>query len=170
MNQTLNTLLETMTEETAQYRDMHAILAQEREAATRSNRDQLMQIAQAKQRMVQMIAHTERRRQTLVGELAGRYGIDDQPLTVGKLCTRLDAPDANRLTALAHELKGCVETVQRENNANARLFSQALELVHGSLKMLNELIYSHTVYAKPGSEQRPSGYGGGRGRVFCSNV
>ena len=170
MNLTLTQLLETIDEEIKCYREMQAILAQEREAATSSNKVQLMHVGQAKQDLVQTLTQTENRRQALVGKLATHYGIQDRPLTVSKLCACLKEPHASQLKALGCHLKTLVETVQRENNVNAKLFSHTLELIHGSLKMLNDLIYSHAVYQKPGSEQRLSGYSGDRGRVFCSTV
>jgi flagellar biosynthesis/type III secretory pathway chaperone len=170
MNQTLTQMLETIDDEIKCYREMQTILTQEREAATRSNRDQLMRVGQAKQALVQTLTQTENRRQALADKLATRYGIQDRPLTVSKLCACLETPYATRLKALASSLKTLVETVQRENSANAKLFSHTLELIHGSLKLLNDLIYSHAVYQKPGNEHRRPGYGVGRGRVFCGTV
>jgi len=170
MNQVLAQLLETINDEIGQYRDMQAVLTQERKAATGSNRDQLMRVGQAKQAIVQNITQTENRRQALVEELALRYKIKERPLTVSKLCVHLEAPHDTRLRGVASDLKTIIESVQKENNANAKLFSQALELIHGSLKLLNELIYSHAVYHKPGNEKRLPGYSSGRGRVFCGSV
>ena len=170
MNRILTQLLETIDEEMKRYRDMQAVLTQERDAAKRSDKNQLMRVGQTKQAVVQSITQTENRRQALVEQLANQYGIKDRPFTVSQLCARMEAPYAHRLKTLAGDLKALVETVQQENNANAKLFSHALELIHGSLKLLNELIYSHSVYQKPGSDHRVKGYAGDRGRVFCGSV
>jgi hypothetical protein len=67
-------------------------------------------------------------------------------------------------------LKTLVKKVRRENESNSQLFSFYLELIHGSLRLFNDLVYSHGVYEKPGSENRAAGYGGARGRVFYQSI
>ena len=153
------------------YLEMLPVLAKERHAATRSDRTRLAQAGQIKQDVVAEIAHMEKKRRVLVERLGDRYAIEQRPgITVSHLCEHLEEPDAAALKKRARELKTLVETVQRENTANARLFSHALDLVHGSLKLLNDLIYSQWIYEKPGSTQASKGYGGARGRVFCGSV
>lgn len=170
MTRTVNQLLETLNDEMTCYLDMQDVLAQERHAATHSDRDQLMHVGQAKQAIVQLLKQKENRRQALVEQLAGQYDIQDRPLTIRRLCASLPEPYASRLKTVAGDLKTLVETVQHENNTNAKLFTHALELVHGSLKLLNELIYSQAVYSKPGSDHPNKGHAGHRGNVFCGSV
>ena len=170
MTEIFDQLLETLEDELTCYRNMQAVLAQERDAATTSNKDQLVRACQDKQAIVQQLKNAEKRRQVLVDQLAHQHAIQDRPVTISRLCGSLNAPDALRLKTMADNLKSLVKTVQQENNTNARLFSHTLELVHGSLKMLNELIYSQAVYSKPGCDQQMQGYAGHRGRVFCSSV
>jgi len=170
MNQTFDQLLETIEAEIECYRDMLPVLSRERDAAMHSDKDRLMRVGQAKQAVVEAITQTENRRQALVAQLAGQHGIQDRPLTVSQLCGSLEAASASRLKASADELKTLVATVQRENSANAKLISQALELVHGSLKLLNALIDSHAVYQKPGTDPGRHGYAGTHSRVFCGRV
>lgn len=170
MNPMLTHLLETIADEIKCYREIKAVIAKERDAATASDKDQLMRICQDKQAIVARIAQTEKKRQERVEQLALACAIQDRPLTITRLCASLPEPYAAELKTLASELKALVEDVQRENNANAKLFSQALELIHGSLKLINELIYAQAVYKKPGSENRTQGYAGDRGRVFCGSV
>ena len=170
MKQTVDQLLETINAEIECYRELLPVLSQERDAAMRSDKDRLMRVGQAKQAVVEAITQTENRRQALVEQLAGQHGIQDRPLTVSRLCGSLDAASASRLETSAGELKTLVASVQRENSANAKLFSQALELVHGSLKLLNALIDSHAVYQKPGTDHGRQGYAGNRGSVFCGSV
>jgi flagellar biosynthesis/type III secretory pathway chaperone len=170
MPQTLNQLLATLDDEMKGYRDMQAVLSKERDAATRSDKDQLMHVCQSKQAIVQILKQTEERRQALVERLSSQYGVKERPLTVHRLCAHMEEPYATRLKCLAGDLKTQVETVRQANEANAKLFSHALELVHGSLKLINELIYSQAVYQKPGRDHRVQGYAGDRGRVFCGSV
>lgn len=170
MHQIISPLLETLEDGLTVYRKMLDTISQERDAAKRSDKDQLGRVGEAKQALVIQSRQIENRRQTLVAELANQYHIHDRPLTIRRLCTFLEEPYASRLKTTAGELKTLVQTVQRENQANARLFSQALDLVHSSLKLINELVYSPAVYQKPGSEQRMQGYAGDRGKVFCGSV
>lgn len=170
MTEIFDQLLETLDEEMTCYRNMQAVLAQERDAATKSKNDQLIRACQDKQAIVQQLKQAEKRRQKLVGQLARQLAMQDRHITISRLCASLNAPDALRLKTLADNLKTLVKTVQQENNTNARLFSHTLEIVHGSLKMLNELIYSQSVYSKPGCDKNMQGYAGHRGRVFCSSV
>lgn len=170
MDQTLNQLLATMDDETAGYREMQAILADERAAASLSNKNRLGEVGQQKQALVTAIQEMENKRQSLVEKLAAEHGIQERPLTASRLTLYLEAPQATRLTTCARELKSIIKSVQRENNANSQLFSHSLELIQSSLKLLNELVYSHCVYHKPGSEQRATGYGGGKGRVYYGSI
>jgi flagellar biosynthesis/type III secretory pathway chaperone len=170
MNQTVNQLLETLDHEMTCYLDMKAVLAQERDAATHSDKEQLIHVGHNKQVIVQLLKQKENRRQELVEQLANQYNIQDRPLTISRLCENIQEPYASRLNTVAGDLKRLVETVQQENNTNAKLFSHALELVHGSLKLLNDLIYSQAVYNKPGRDQHMQGYAGHRGNVFCGSV
>lgn len=170
MNQIITQLLDTLDDGLTVYRQMLDTLSQERDAAKRSDRDQLGCVGEAKQALVKRIQQTESRRRALVEELAEQYHIQDRPLTIRRLCDYLEEPYASRLKASAGALKTLIQTVQRENQANAMLFSHALDLVHSSLKLINELIYSPAVYQKPGSEHRMQGYAGDRGKVFCGSV
>lgn len=170
MTEMLNQLLKTLNDEMAHYRNMQTVLTREREATTTSNKDQLMRVGQDKQAIVEQLKQAEKRRQALVEQLARQYAIEDRPLTIRRLCASLSATDASRLKTVADNLKTLIKTVQQENNTNAKLVSHMLELVHGSLKMLNELVYSQTVYNRPGSDPHMQGYAGHRGKVFCGSV
>jgi flagellar biosynthesis/type III secretory pathway chaperone len=170
MTEIFNQLLETLNDEMTYYRNMQAVLVQERDAATKSSKDQLVYVGQDKQAIVQQLKQAENRRQELIEQLASQYDIQGRPLTIKRLCASLTGPDALRLKTVGDDLKTLVKTVQQENNANAKLFTHSLELVHGSLKMLNELVYSQAVYSKPGSDRQMQGYAGHRGKVFCRSV
>ena len=170
MNQALPQLLDAMNAEITFYKDMLDILAKEYDAAMKSDRDRLKKMGQLKQKLVQDIGQTEKKRRELVDRLGEIYRIRERPITVDRLCPHLDALDASRLKTCAGELKKLIETVRKKNNANARLFSHALELVHSSLKLIDDLICSHSIYEKPGSKQRSKGYGTQCGRVFCGSV
>lgn len=170
MSQAVEQLLETLNDEMTFYLDMQAVLAQERDAATHSDRDQLIRVGQNKQAIVQQLKQKEKRRQALVEQLADQYDIQDCPLTINRLCDSIKEPYASQLKAVAGDLKTLIGTVQQENNTNAKLFTHALELVHGSLKLINELIYSQAIYSKPGSDHHSKGYAGHRGSVFYGSV
>ncbi|BBO79822.1 hypothetical protein DSCO28_03880 [Desulfosarcina ovata subsp. sediminis] len=172
MNPKLNQLLQVMDRETDCYQDMQTLLAEEKNTASLSNHDHLLKIGQKKQTLINALKQMEGERLQLVEALAREYGIADQeqPLTASRLAGYLDPEPASRLADRARALKRLIKQVHSKNNANAKLFSYYLELTHGALKMLNDLIYGHSVYAKPGTGARVSGYGSNRGKVFCGNI
>ena len=170
MDQTLNQFLAIMDDERAGYVEMLSILADERDAASLTKKDRLLAVGRRKQALVQSIQEMEQRRQALVEKLALERGIEECPLTVSRLAHYLSPNQAIRIKASAAELKTLVKKVRRENDANSQLFSFYLELIHGSLRMFNDLVYSHGIYEKPGSENRGAGYGGARGRVFYQSI
>lgn len=170
MSKVLTQLVDTMTEEIKFYKEMLDILAKEYDAAIKSDRNRLATMGQLKKKLVHKIGQTEKRRRELADRLGETYCIQERPITVDCLCHHLDALDANRLKKCAGELKKLIGIVRKRNNANARLFSHALELVHGSLKLIDDLITSHSTYEKPGNKQRSKGYGAQCGRVFCGSV
>lgn len=170
MNQTLNQLLSTLDEEARRYREMQTILAREKAAATLSDRERFVRVGQEKEALVHTLQQMESKRKSLVDALAKEYEIHQRPLTVSILARFLDNRQASRLLDRARHLKSLIKTVQMENSANAKLFGHYLALIHGSLSLLNELIYGSSVYQKPGTGQQVSGCDGRRGMVFCGTV
>ncbi|BBO88273.1 flagellar protein FlgN [Desulfosarcina ovata] len=172
MSQKLDQLLDVMDEEKTCYENMQALLVEEKNAASLPRQDHLLKIGQKKQSLVDTLKRMEGRRLKLVEDLSREYGIEDEerPLTASRLAGYLEPTSAKRLADRAQALKRLIKQVRRENSANATLFSYYLDLTQGALKMLNDLIYGHAVYTKPGTGSRVSGYGSNRGKVFCGNI
>jgi flagellar biosynthesis/type III secretory pathway chaperone len=170
MHQNLTQLLSTLDDEADAYREMRTILNRERAMASLSDRDRFIRVSQDKEALVQTLQQMESRRKSLVESLAAGYQIHQRPMTITLLARFVDAPYGDQLLARARNLKVLIKTVQAENNANSQLFSHYLDLIHGSLKLLNDLIYGQPVYNKPGTGKHASGYDACRGTVFCSNV
>lgn len=165
-------LIEIMDEEISCYERMQAILSEEKQAVMHRQRDDFHRIIQEKQSLVEEIKQIEERRRHRVDKMAQELRLADDalPLKASQLAGHLAPPMAGQLVERATVLKRLMTHVKMENNANARLFSHYLELVHGALKMLNGLVYGHSVYAKPGTGSRVTGYGGNCGKVFCGNI
>ena len=170
MHRKLNQLLSTLDDEANAYREMQTILSREKAAASLSDRDRFIRVGQDKEALVQALQQMESRRKSLVDLLAAEYEIHQRPLTITLLSRFVGAPYSDQLLDKARRLKLLIKTVQAENNANSQLFSHYLDLIHGSLKLLNDLIYGQSIYHKPGTGKQASGYDTCRGTVFCSNV
>jgi flagellar biosynthesis/type III secretory pathway chaperone len=170
MHRKLKQLLLTLDDEANAYREMQTILNREKAAASLSDRNRFLRVFQDKEALVQTLKQMESRRKSLVDSLAAEYEIHQRPVTITLLARSVDVPVGDQLVAKAHTLKALIKTVQALNNANSQLFSHYLELIHGSLKLLNNLIYGQSIYYKPGTGKQSSGYDTCRGTVFCSNV
>jgi hypothetical protein len=83
MDQTLNQLLAIMNDERAGYREMQAVLADERDAASLTGKDRLLAVGRRKQTLVRSIQEMEKRRQALVENLALERGIWTRPRQAG---------------------------------------------------------------------------------------
>lgn len=170
MNQNFEQLLSILDEEADAYRQMQVLLSEEKKAASLSNRERLVAVGQQKQDAVDHLKRMETTRQQRVDVLAREAGVDSHPVTVSLLARHLDDGEAASLETRATTLKSLMKTVQAANNANAHLFEHYLGLIHGSLQLLNDMVYGHAVYRRPGSTEHAAGYAGSGGRVFCGDI
>lgn len=170
MNVTIMKLLAILDEETACYRAMQNILAEEEASITLSGKDGFDQVQIGKESLLIKIQHYEKVRKNLVDQLADAYQVDEPAMTVSKLARYIAAPDKEKLLQRAKCLRSCMADVKLKNNHNRQLIRQYLELINGSLKLLNRVIYDNSVYRRPGTGHSATGYQSSGGRFFCKSV
>lgn len=170
MNTTFDQLLAVLDKEIAAYRTMQTILVQEKEAASLSDRQRLVDVGQQKQDWVDELGRMEAERRRLVDALAREKGIAVRPITISLLIPELDLSSAGILNARRKALTSLMKSVQSANTANSQLITHYLGLIHGALKLLNGMVYDHFVYPRPGGTNRTAGYAGSCGNVFCEDI
>lgn len=170
MNPQVDPLVSILDQEIDAYRKMQTMLTEEKNAATLSSREHLMDIGRRKQAWVEQLKQLEQERRRLTVSLARDTGIDADPVTVERLASVLDPPTAGRLRSRAKTLKALMQDVQTANRANSQLIGHYLKLIQGALNLLNDMVYTRFVYARPGSAKRSGGYAGSGGKVFCGDI
>ncbi|MFO7716033.1 flagellar protein FlgN [Desulfosarcina sp.] len=170
MNMKIMELLAILDAESACYREMQRVLAEEAGSLALAKKVQFDTIQLKKEALVVKLHHYEECRQRLVDGLAEAYRVDGPVVTVSKLSPRLPSPHNENLQARATRLRSLIAEVKVKNKHNQLLIQQSLDLVKGSLKLLTDLVYDNSVYPKPGGGSPALGYSGGGGRFLCESA
>jgi flagellar biosynthesis/type III secretory pathway chaperone len=170
MQPTITKLLTILDEETACYRDMKTLLADEEKAISLSEKDRFDQVQMEKEMLVCRLLQFEETRKGLVAQLADTYAVGRKTMTVSQLAHVVDSPSDQELLSRADRLRSIMRDVQEKNSRNRLLINHYLKLIKGSLKLLTHLIEDTSVYQKPGAHRPSGGYPIGGGRVICGTV
>ena len=80
-------------------------------------------------------------------------GAPVETLTLSGLSKLVDEPYATQLSDCSTSLSALVQSIQEINQANKTLVSHSLDLIRGSLTLLNDLISHNAVYYQTGKMQ-----------------
>jgi flagellar biosynthesis/type III secretory pathway chaperone len=81
-------------------------------------------------------------------------GESKEALSLKKLSQIVEIPYASRLERCRTKLISLIANIQAANQRNRDLFSHSLELVKGSMNLLNNLMASSPVYFRTGNIQQ----------------
>ena len=138
----------------------------EREALIGSNIDELNRINKEKEDLISKAHTVEGQRSSVIHDLAGSLGCPKNELTVTRLTQLVEEPWSTRLESLRSSILETARDLTEVNEGNRDLFEHSLGLLRSSLRFLENLVTSNTVY-----------YGSGKmhtndqsGRVFSGQV
>ena len=166
LNGLLTKLSGILEQETDLYRALLAAIDDEKRAVIASNLLQLNEATKIKENLLLKLRILDEQRSHLLRELAQVLDEPQDSLSLSKLSQMVEAPFASRLERCRTRLKSLIVSIQAANHRNRELFSHSLELVRGSMNLLNNMLASSPVYYRSGDIQSR----GQTGRILHGEV
>jgi len=166
LNLMLEKLLKVLTRETQQYRSMLAVIDKEKEAAVRAELMTLNEASVEREMIISALQESDQKRRRLVAELAENLAYPAKDLTLKRLAQLVAEPFAGRLRQASADLRFEVSRVKDANQRTQQIFEHSLELLRGTLNLLNDLHASNTVYYRTGVVRGSHPIG----RCVCSDI
>ena len=159
MNSLLDGLLRLLEEETDLYRSLLSVLQKEKKAVVDSRLEELDEAGKEKEGLILKIRFLEEKRMRFQKRLGDSMGYEPEELTLTKLSQLVEEPYSIRLKICYSNLLGMIPSIQKINHSNRSLLTHSLELVKGSLSLLNNFVASNAVYYHTGEMQMRDGSG-----------
>jgi flagellar biosynthesis/type III secretory pathway chaperone len=153
MDSLVNKLLGLLEEETELYRSLLSILQKEKKAVVASQLDELNEAGKEKESLILKIRILEEQRLRVQRRLADSFRYDPQELTLTKLSQLVGEPYSIRLKICYSNLLTLIPSIREINHSNKSLLTHSLELVRGSLTLLNNFVAPNAVYHRSGEMQ-----------------
>jgi flagellar biosynthesis/type III secretory pathway chaperone len=166
MNILFEEFLDVLGAQAALYQSMLSVLDEENEAIIRANLEKVIEVNGEKNALVLKIQNLENQRLHMLRSLSDALGNPVKCLTLGKLSQVMEEPYSRRLEACRSSLLPLIEKVRKANDGNKSLLAHSIELVKGSMGLLNSLIDSNAVYYRSGKLQNSDK----NGRVFSGEI
>jgi len=159
-NTLLERLISLLNEERALYQSLLSTLQKERKAIIRSEIIRITECTKEKENLILKIRVLEEQRINYLDALATVLGISVDTLTLRELSRRVDESYATQLDDCSTGLGALIQSIQEVNASNKALVSHSLDLIRGSLSLLNDLISHTAVYYQTGRMQKTDQKGG----------
>jgi len=150
MNLLLNKFLDILEGEKALYLSLLSVLQLEKKAVIDSKFKELNENSKKKENLILKIRILEEQRVKLLKKLCDLFNYPLQNIDLLILSQLVDEPYSTRLKEYHSNLSALIESIQEINHANKDLITHSLELVKGSLFLLNNLMGSSSVYYRTG--------------------
>ena len=154
LNGLLTKLSELLEQESELYQALLAAIDEEKRAVIASNLAQLSESTKVKENLLLKLRILDEQRSHLLRKLADLLGEPGETLSLKKLSQMVEAPHAARLERCRTRLVSLIGNIQATNHRNRDLFSHSLDLVKGSMNLLNNLMASSPVYFRTGDIQQ----------------
>jgi flagellar biosynthesis/type III secretory pathway chaperone len=154
LNGLLTKLSGLLEQETELYQALLAAIDEEKRAVISSNLTQLNETTKVKENLLLKLRILDEQRSHLLRKLADLLGESKEALSLKKLSQMVEIPHASRLERCRMKLISLIANIQAANQRNRDLFSHSLELVKGSMNLLNNLMASSPVYFRTGNIQQ----------------
>ncbi len=125
-------------------------LEKEKQAILLSDVNGLNACLSAKEDLISKIRLASERRLELQGRLAAFYGHANQKITLTKFPQMIEEPYAASIKDACSNIADLTMRIRKANRSNTELLASSLEIVRGSLKLLNNLTLSNGVYQRSG--------------------
>lgn len=146
----LNDFRIALEEETDLCEILADTLGKEKEAILRSDVEELNACVRAKEDLISKIRFANERRLEFQGRLAAFYGHANRKITLTKFSQMIEEPYAASVKDACSNMAGLIRQIRTANRGNTELLASSLEIVRGSLKLLNNLTLSNGVYQRSG--------------------
>ena len=146
----LNKLAGLLEGETEFYRSLLSVLQEEKEALIDSELKVLNEANKEKENLLLKIRILEEQRLRTLEDLSDELGYPPQDLTLARLSQLVDTPYSERFKECHSNLCSLTQSIKEINHSNRSLLMHSVELVKGSLALLNNLIASNSVYYSTG--------------------
>ena len=154
LNVLLNEFFKLLEHETELYLSLLAVIEKEKRAVIASNLAKLNEAVKVKDNLLLKLRIVDEQRNHLLRKLADQLEQPLETLNLMKLSRLVEAPHGSRLERYRSKLLTLIAKIQDANERNRALFSHSLELVKGSINLLNNLMASSPVYFRTGDLQR----------------
>ena len=154
LNGLLTKLSGLLEQETELYQALLAAIDEEKRAVISSNLTKLNETTKVKENLLLKLRILDEQRSHLLRKLADLLGESKAALSLKKLSQMVEIPHASRLECCRTKLISLIANIQAANQRNRDLFSHSLELVKGSMNLLNNLMASSPVYFRTGNIQQ----------------
>ena len=149
----LEKLVALLNEECRLYRLLLLVLQKERRAIIDSQLVQVTECTKEKENLILKLRVLEEQRINYLNNLAAHLDGPVESLSLGELSNLVDEPYATQLSDCSTSLGALIQSIQEINQANKTLVSHSLDLIRGSLTLLNDLISHNAVYYQTGKMQ-----------------
>jgi flagellar biosynthesis/type III secretory pathway chaperone len=129
-------LIDLLEQEEAIYREMLALLDEEREAMLRMRVDQVMRLTSRKETLALRVKALDESRKMLARRLAAGLGTPPDQVTVTRLCEQAPFGVAKRLAAAGDRLRQVVAACKTKNEANGRTAACGMNVIAGAMDHL----------------------------------
>ena len=154
LNGLLTELSGLLEQETELYQALLTAIDKEKQAVISTNLDKLNETTKVKENLLLKLRILDEQRTHLLRKLADFLGRSEDTLSLNNLSRMVEAPHASRLKRYRTLLLTLIAKIQTANSQNRALFSHSLELVKGSMNLLNNLLISGPVYFRTGDIQQ----------------
>jgi len=162
----LEELIEVFENQARLQRSLLDALDQEKQAIVGSDLSALQEATGEKKNLVSEIKKLEDRRVRILADLEESTGKKCNELTLETLAKNSKEPYASRLKNCRNDIISLIENVKELNEGNKALLTHSMDLVTGSLRLLNNLMNSNAVYYRTGKIQNKDH----SGRVLSGDV
>ncbi len=152
MNMMIN-ILDLLEAETDIYHSLLAVLNRERDAVIDSRFDELNKVSKEKENLFLQIRILEEQRMQIIDKLAGMFECSAQDLTLSRLSALVEERYAVQLDKYRLNMSALIQDIETLNRQNRDIVSHSLELVNGSISILENLMASNRVYYNTGQVQ-----------------
>jgi len=162
----MDEFLELLLDQTELYRSLLSVLREEKAAITESSLETLNNKIIQKEALILKIQKLEDRRLRMLDRLGDSLDYPAQDLTLKKISLLAEEPYSSRLGICRSNLLSLTEKAREVNHINESLLAHSIELVRGSMSMLNNFMGFNAVYYRTGKIQNNEK----NGRVFSDEI
>jgi hypothetical protein len=166
MNLLLDKFLNVLKLHTELYRSLLSVLKEEHGAIVESRVEKLNRTNNEKEALVLKIQNQEDLRLNILERLADVLALPVQELTLEKLSQYTEDPYSKWLKTSRENLLSLTKKVRESNAQNRSLLTHSVDLIKGSMVLLDNLIVSNAVYYRSGKIQSTDK----NGRVFSGEI